>query len=287
MTVTMGEGSGSGGTDRPTGRSTTKAAGMSLPDHLRELRSRVVRSALAITVGTVVGWIYYKQIFDFLAQPINDVVEQARAQGRDVTLTITDVAGAFTLQIKVALVFGVIVSCPVWIYQLWRFITPGLHRHERRWGLLFVAVAAPLFLAGVAMAYYVLPGALGILFDFTPESVANFLPVDAYFAFFTRLVLVFGVGFLTPLLIVALNLFGVLTGKTLLGWWRGIIFGVFVFAAVGTPTADPVNLMMLAAPILILVGASLVFCFLNDRRRARKVQTSEFAQWDDDETSTL
>ena len=244
---------------------------MSLPDHLRELRSRVFKSTLAIIVGTIIGWIFYQQIFDFLAKPINDVVEEARAQGREVTLTITDVAGAFTLQIKVALVAGVILASPVWIYQLWRFVTPGLHRHERRWALLFVGIATPLFLAGVAMAYYVLPGALGILFDFTPESVANFLPVDAYFAFFTRLVLVFGVGFLTPLL----------------GWWRGIIFGVFVFAAIATPTADPVNLMMLAAPVLILVGAALIFCFINDKRRARKGASEEFAQWGDDETSPL
>lgn len=287
MTVTTSGTNNASGADRPRGRSTTKAAGMSLPDHLRELRSRVLKSALAISLGTIVGWVFYQQIFDFLAQPINDVVVEARAQGRDVTLTITDVAGAFTLQIKVALIVGVIIACPVWIYQLWRFITPGLHRHERRWALVFVGLATPLFLAGVAMAYYVLPGALGILFDFTPNSVANFLPVDAYFAFFTRLVLVFGVGFLTPLLIVALNLMGVLTGKTLLGWWRGIIFGVFVFAAIATPTADPVNLMMLAVPILVLVGASLIFCFLNDRRRAGKAETSEFAQWADDETSPL
>ena len=278
---------GTSSTDEPRGRRTTAAASMSLPDHLRELRSRVLKSALAITIGTVIGWIFYQQIFDFLAQPINEVVAQARAQGREVTLTITDVAGAFTLQMKVALVAGIILASPVWIYQLWRFITPGLHKNERRWALLFAGIATPLFLAGVVMAYVVLPGALEILFDFTPASVANYLPVDAYLSFFTRLVLVFGVGFLTPLLIVALNLFGVLTGKTLLGWWRGIIFGVFVFAAVATPTADPINLMLLALPILILVTAALVFCFLNDRRRAKRNDESEFNQWADDETSPL
>lgn len=284
MTVTM---SGTSGTSQPGGRRVGTPGNMSLPDHLRELRSRVLKSALAIVIGTTIGWIYYQQIFDFLAQPINEVVEQARAQGRDVTLTITDVAGAFTLQLKVALVTGVIIACPVWIYQLWRFVTPGLHKHERRWALLFVCIATPLFLAGVVMAYVVLPGALQILFDFTPNSVANFLPVDAYLSFFTRLVLVFGVGFLTPLLIVALNLLGILSGKTLLGWWRGIIFGVFVFAAIATPTADPINLMMLATPILILVGASLIFCFINDRRRAKRSTESEFNQWADDETSPL
>lgn len=258
---------------------------MSLPDHLRELRSRLVKSALAILLCAVVGWIFYPQIFAFLAEPINQVVAEARAAGRDVTLTITDVGGAFTLQIKVALIAGVIMASPVWIYQLWRFVTPGLHRHEKRWALGFVAIAVPLFLAGVVLAYVVMPGALAILFDFTPQSVANFLPVDAYLSFFTRLVLVFGVGFLTPLLLVALNMFGVLTGKTLAKAWRFIIFGVFVFAAIATPTADPVNLMMLAVPILLLVGAALAFCFINDRRRAKR--TVDYSQWGDDETSPL
>lgn len=260
---------------------------MSLADHLRELRSRFLKSALAIIAGAVVGWIFYEPIFNFLSEPINEVVAEARAQGRDVTLTITDVAGAFTLQLKVAAVTGLILASPVWIYQLWRFVTPGLHKHERRWAYGFAALAVPLFLAGVVMAYLVLPGALRILFDFTPESVANFLPVDTYLSFFIRLVLVFGVGFLTPLLIVGLNLFGVLTGQTLLKWWRFIIFGVFLFAAVATPTADPFNLLLLAVPILVLVGASLVFCFINDRRRAKRASESEFAQWDDDETSPL
>lgn len=279
MTVTV---SGSDDTDserRPTGGS------MTLGEHLRELRSRLVKSLLAVAVGSVVGWVFYDRIFAFLAEPINTVVTEARAQGREVTLTITDVGGAFTLQIKVALVVGVILASPVWLYQLWRFVTPGLHKHEKRWALGFVALAVPLFLAGVVMAYVVMPGALGILFNFTPESVANFLPVDAYLSFFIRLILVFGVGFLTPLLLVALNMFGVLSGKTLAKAWRFIIFGVFVFAAIATPTADPVNLMMLAVPILVLVGAALVFCFLNDRRRAKN--NVDFNQWGDDETSPL
>lgn len=261
---------------------------MTLASHLRELRSRVLKSVLAIILGGVVGWIFYQQIFDVLAAPINQVVQEARAQGREVTLTITDVAGAFTLQIKIALVAGVIIASPVWIYQLWRFITPGLHKHERRWAVGFVCLAVPLFLGGVVLSYLIMPAALGLLFDFTPQSVANFLPVDAYLSFFFRLVLVFGVAFLTPLLLVALNLFGVLTGRTLVKAWRWIIFGVFVFAALATPTADPINLLMLAGPVLILVGAAIIFCFINDRRRARKQRDEpDYSQWADDETSPL
>ncbi|MGV1036301.1 MAG: twin-arginine translocase subunit TatC [Candidatus Nanopelagicales bacterium] len=286
MTVTTGTGASSSPSGE--GRTARGNGAMSLPDHLRELRSRVLKSALAIIIGSVIGWIYYKQIFDILARPINEVVDQARAQGRDVTLTITDVAGAFTLQIKVATMTGVILASPVWIYQLWRFITPALHKHERRYAFAFVMLAAPLFLGGVALAYFLLPGALNILFNFTPDTVANFLPVDTYLSFFTRMVLVFGVGFLTPLLLVALNMFGILTGKKLASWWRFIIFGVFLFAAIATPTSDPINLMLLATPILVLVGASLVFCFANDRRRAKnKANDPDYNTWADDETSPL
>jgi len=262
---------------------------MSLPDHLRELRSRVLKSVLAIVLGSILGWVYYKPIFHFISEPIDQVVQQARAQGREVTLTITDVAGAFTLQIKVAMITGVILACPVWIYQLWRFVTPGLHKHERRYALGFAAIAVPLFLSGVVLAYFILPGALTILFNFTPDSVANYLPVDTYLSFFTRLIVVFGVGFLTPLLLVGLNMFGVLSGKKLASWWRFIIFGVFLFAAIATPTADPINLLMLALPILVLVGAALIFCFYNDRRRikAAKAKGEDYSIWSDDEISPL
>lgn len=260
---------------------------MPLADHLRELRGRLVKSLIAVAIGTVIGWHYYHQIFDFLAAPINDVVAQAQAQGRDVRLTINDVAGAFTLQIKVAAMFGFIVACPVWIYQLWRFITPGLRKNERRWALAFAAVAVPLFLGGVALAYALFPAALQIMLGFTPDEVANYLPVDTYLSFFARMVFVFGLAFLTPLILVALNIFGVLSGKTLASWWRPIVFGVFVFAAIATPTGDPINMTLLALPVLALVGAALGFCFLNDRRRARNSSEPDYSSWADDEISPL
>ncbi len=260
---------------------------MTLGDHLRELRARVLKSTLAILAGSVVGWMYYDEIFNFVAAPMKTVIAEAEARGSVAALTINDVSGAFTLQIKVALIVGVIVACPIWIYQLWRFITPGLHRRERGWMYGFIAVAVPLFLAGVVLAYEILPGALRILYGFTPETVSNLPTVDTYMSFFFRMILVFGVGFLTPLVLVALNIFNILTGRRLLSWWRFIIFGVFIFAAVATPTADPINLMILAAPILVLVAAALAFCFINDRRRARNSDEPDYAAWADDETSPL
>jgi sec-independent protein translocase protein TatC len=260
---------------------------MPLVSHLRELRTRLFKAGIAIVIGIVIGWIYYTDIFAWLERPFETVVAQARAEGRDVTLALTGVADAFVLQLQVAAVAGLVLSAPVWLYQLWRFVTPGLHRHEKYWALGFAAVATPLFLLGVALAYYVLPFGLELLFGFTPENVENIVAVDRYLSFFIRMVLVFGVGFLLPLLLVLLNFAGVLTGRRLVSWWRWIIFAVFIFGAVATPTGDPINLMLLSGPILILVAIAIGVCLLNDRRRARRGGREDFSQWGDDETSPL
>ncbi|MDP4015227.1 MAG: twin-arginine translocase subunit TatC [Candidatus Nanopelagicales bacterium] len=262
-------------------------SGMSITDHLRELRSRVVKSALAVLVGTVVGWIFYDQIFAILRAPIDSVIASAQSADKDVKLVVTGVTQAFTLQLQVSAVAGVILASPVWIYQMWRFITPGLRKREKLWTFAFVGAAVPLFLTGVFLSYWVLPKALDLLLGFTPSGVANYMPIDTYLSFFTRMVVIFGVGFLTPLILVALNIVGVLTGKRLASWWRFIIFAVFVFAAVATPTGDPITLLELALPILLLVGLALGFCFLNDKRRARRRAEPEYSDWADDETSPL
>lgn len=261
---------------------------MPLVEHLRELRSRLVKSGLAIVAGMVVGWIYYPQLFAWLSRPFENVVAQARAEGRDVTLALTGVADPFVLQVQVAAIAGLLIASPIWLYQLWRFITPGLHRHERRWAIGFVAVAVPLFAAGVGLAYTVLPFGLEILFGFTPDNVENIVSVDRYLSFFIRIVLVFGVGFLLPLMLVLLNFAGVLTGQRLLSWWRWLIFGVFIFAAVATPTGDPVNLVLLAGPMLLLLVIAVGVSLLNDRRRARRRgREADYEAWDDDEASPI
>ena len=259
---------------------------MPLIEHLRELRSRVVKASLAILVGMVVGWIYYDAIFAWLSAPFEAVVEQARAEGRDITLALTGVADPFVLQLQIAAVTGLLLSSPVWLYQLWRFVTPGLRRNERRWAIGFVAVAVPLFASGVMLAYVVLPYGLELLFGFTPQNVENIVAVDRYLSFFIRMVIVFGVGFLAPLMLVLLNFAGILTGKRLLSWWRWIIFIVFIFAAVATPTGDPINMLLLAGPILVLMVFAISICLANDKRRARKGEP-DYDEWDDDSSSPL
>lgn len=260
---------------------------MTLREHLRELRSRLIKSALAIAIGMVIGWIYYDPIYALLSEPINKVIAEEALNGRDIQVVFLGITDPFLLKLKISAMAGLVIGSPVWIYQLWRFITPGLHRNERRTAILFTMGALPLFLAGVVVAYLVLPKGLELLFGFTPGEVGNYVEVSRYLNFFLRTSLVFGLGFLTPIVIIALNLVGLLSGKRLLSWWRGIIFGVFVFAAVATPSGDPITMMVLAVPMLGLVGASVAFCFVNDARRRRRGGEPDYDNWDDDEVSPL
>lgn len=286
-TFDSGVSASSGGAD-PGGPEPGPAPGaMTLTEHLRELRGRLFKSALAIVVGMVVGWVYYDPIYAFLAEPITKVIEEAQRDGREITVVVLGVTDPFTLKLKVSAMVGLVLAGPVWLYQLWRFVTPGLLKHEKRTAYLFVGFGFPLFLAGVAVAYLVLPKGLELLFGFTPENVGNYVEVSRYLTFFLRTALVFGIGFLFPLVLVALNIVGVLSGKRLLSWWRGIIFGVFVFAAVATPSGDPITMFVLALPMLLLVGSAIAFSFLNDRRRARNAAEPDYDTWDDDETSPI
>jgi sec-independent protein translocase protein TatC len=200
---------------------------MSLREHLRELRKRLTISSVAIVFGMVVAWIFYDQIFGFLRQPVDNVVDSAQNSGRDIRLVLGGVIDAFSLQIKISLVAGMLLTSPIWLLQIWRFITPGLYRKERLWSYLFVSIAAPLFAAGAYLAYSVLPFGLQILFGFTPEGVGNYVPVDRYLTFYLRMVFVFGIGFLIPLILVILNFVGLLEAKTIISKWRSSSFVSF------------------------------------------------------------
>jgi len=258
---------------------------MSLIEHLRELRTRLFKASLAIVIGTVVAWGFYPQIFEILSQPVNVIVEQAQANGRDVRLVLGGVADAFILQIKVSVVTSMLVTSPIWIYQLWRFITPGLYRKEKLRAYLFAGVATPLFVSGAVLAYIFLPIGLNLLFGFTPLGVGNYVPVDRYLSFFLRMVLVFGISFLAPLFIVMLNIFDMLEAKAITSRWRVVVLSVFAFAAVATPTGDPVNMTLLAAPVLLLISIATFIAWLNDKRRARSRANDPVLGLSDDEAS--
>ena len=259
---------------------------MTLTEHLRELRHRMFVSFIAIAVASVIGWIYYKPIYSFLRHPADVAVAELQAQGQNVSISVIGgVGSAFGLQLKIAAYVGLVLSSPVWLYQLWRFVTPGLHRHERRWAFAFLAAAVPLFCLGIAFAYYALPKGLGVLLGFTPEKTSNIVPLGDYLTFVLRMCLFFGIGFLLPVLLILLNAAGLVSGRTLWGRWREVIFGTWVFAAVATPTGDIFNMSLLAIPIMTLIFIAMGIASLNDRRRGRGQPV--YDEWGDDETSPL
>ena len=263
---------------------------MPLAEHLRELRQRILVSMGGIAVGLVVTWIFYNPIFTFIRQPFDRVVEQAAAEGRNVELVLGGVADAFTLQLQLSALGGLLLASPLWLFQLWRFLMPGLERRERKWAYIFAITATPLFFAGSFLGWIVLPAGLDILLGFTPQGVENLIQVNRYLSFLIRVVVVFGIGFLLPFVLVMLNFAGVLTGEKILSWWRGLIVGIFLFAAIATPTGDPVNLMLLAAPMIVLVALAIGISLLNDKRRRRKGLMGESLDYrtiGDDETSPL
>lgn len=281
MAFTLRRSSRSDGTTPPPSDGT-----MPLLEHLRELRSRLFKAVLAIVVGAIGAAFFYDELFALLTDPFNDTIERlAEERDLEATLTINDVAGPFVLQLKISLVAGLVLASPVWLWQLWAFIVPGLHGHERRWSMLFAAIASPLFLAGVLLGYYVLPKGIGILLDFTPQDVSNLVEVDRYLSFILRMLLVFGVAFEIPLFVILLNLAGVVSGRALGRYRPWIVLGTFVFAAVATPSTDPISMLFLAAPMTVLFLISEVIARLVDRRRRRT--EPDYEQWDDDEASDL
>jgi sec-independent protein translocase protein TatC len=256
---------------------------MALREHLRELRRRVVRSALAILVGAVVGWFLYNQVFAGLVRPIRLI--QAQRGAAQTSINFADPAGPFNLKVQLSILTGVVLASPVWLYQFWAFITPGLTRRERRYSFAFVAAAFPLFLCGAGLAWWVLPKAMEFFNAFVPAGGSTFIAANTYFAFVTRIVLAFGVAFVLPVVLVALNLVGLLSGRTLLRQWRITVFACFLFAAIATPTPEATSMCILAGAMCLLFAVAIGICLLVDRRRARR--SEDFSNLSDDEASAL
>lgn len=252
-------------------------------DHLRELRSRLFKACLGILGGLVVCIFFADQILDFLNAPYCGYLA---AHGKDVSrcqFNAVSPIDIFLLNLRVALYAGLIISAPVWLYQLWAFIAPGLHQHERRYTYYFVGAATPLFIAGAMLAYLVVDKGMAFLMGLASAYDIT-LDIGGYFKFVTNMMLLFGFGFEFPLAVVALNLVGVVSAKRLLGWWRLAVFLCFAFAAVVTPTPDPFGMTALAIPMSLLYMGAVGVAFLNDRRRARR---DEFAALSDDEASPI
>lgn len=238
--------------------------------HLRELRKRVFKSALGVLLLAIVGWIFYNQIILKLAQPICGKNGELNDLKECTSLYVSGVLGPLNLQIKVALLVGVILAAPIWLYQIWAFVLPGLKKREKTLAFAFFVGAIPFFAAGVTLGYYILPVAIKVLLGFTPDNLTNLIRFDDYLDFVLRVILLFGIAFELPVFLLALNAAGALTGRAILKPWRVAVFLIFLFVAAFTPTGDPLTMLALALPLCALYFAAGGISLLIDKRREKK-----------------
>lgn len=245
---------------------------MSLYDHLRELRYRVLFAIIAIGLGAAFCAIFYDQLVQVLLWPLNVAKAELAVSHPELNIrpTTKSATEPFIIFMKVSAISGLVLTAPVWLYQLWAFIMPGLLANEKKWARIFVVSATPLFLAGVVSGYFLMPKAIQVLLSFTPDhqNIDNLLQVNDFLSFMIRVMLVFGASYLIPLVLLMLNMLGVITAKQMQKFRPFIIFGAFVFAAMATPSTDPFSMLGLALPLTILLLITEQIAKANDRRRA-------------------
>ena len=245
---------------------------MTLYEHLRELRYRLIVSALAIMVGMILAWFFRYDLLNILQRPYFQAIDALKVKNPDTTTLLVNInlTSPLTLSLKVSALAGAILTAPFWLYQLWAFVVPGLLAKEKKWALIFIAAATPMFVGGVIVAYIVLPKAIAVLLSFTQDGVSNLQDINAYLSFLLRLMLVFGLGFLIPLIVLMLNIVGVIKAKQMAKYRSLVIFGTFVFGAVATPSTDPFSMLAVALPMALLFLAAEVIAHVLDRRKAER-----------------
>ncbi|WP_344825254.1 twin-arginine translocase subunit TatC [Actinocorallia longicatena] len=258
---------------------------MPLLEHIRELRSRLLKALFFLLIGAIIGFLVFDQVWDFLQKPYCKLEVNKGEDAGTCGLYVTGLTAGFFVYLKIALIIGAILSSPFWLYQLWAFVAPGLHHREKRWTYIFLACAIPLFLSGAALAYFTLDKGLTILLGFTPGGVTNIVTIDSYLGYMIAMLLIFGISFELPLFVVILNLAGVLSHEKLAKHRRMIIFGLFVFAAVATPSADPFTMLALALPTVVLFLFAELIAFFHDKRKAKR--TELYDGLSDDEASVI
>jgi sec-independent protein translocase protein TatC len=261
---------------------------MTLMEHVRELRSRLFVAAIGLVVGVIIGFVVSKWVWHVLDQPYCRLpssqvrLPNGKIQCNFVVLGVGDSLG---VRLKIALWVGLFIGSPVWLYQLWAFVAPGLHRHERKWAYLFVAVAAPLFIGGGILAYFMIFHSLPWIMQAGVLGTPTQLELSAYLSFVTNMILLFGCGFEFPLLLLMLNMTGVVSARKLLSWWRVVVFLCFAFAAIATPDPGPFGMTALAGAMSFLYFVTVGIAFLSDKRKGRGREI--YAGLDDDEISPL
>ena len=247
---------------------------MTLWEHIGELRTRLFRVAFAIGIGALLGWFLYPYVLELLKHPFNEVQPNQ-------PFIATEPLQAFTLRIKMAGYIGVAIAMPVVVWQVWRFVTPGLHPHEKKYAIPFTVSSIILFIGGATLAYFVLNPTLQFLTTIGGSEIEPFYTASSYVTLIVWMMLGFGIGFEFPVLLVALQMIGVLSPKQLLKWWRQAIVVIVVIAAVITPSGDPISLIALALPMLLLYAVAIGIGALILALRKRAKRKSAEAEADD------
>lgn len=245
---------------------------MGLGGHLRELRTRLYWSALFILIGAAGGWLLFDPIYQELIRPLKTLDKDPNF---NVSVNFGTVVGAFDLRFQMAIFVGVILASPFWLYQLWRFVSPAMKKRERRYTLGFLLSASPLFLGGCAVAWYAMPTFVISMLSFTPTNAASFLSANEYILFTLRLLLVFGIAFVLPVILVFLNFLGVVSGAGIRKSWRLAIFISVLVAALATPVSDPMSMLLVAIPLILFYFLAMAIALIRDRRKVKQIADLE------------
>ena len=250
-------------------RKTNPEGKMSLGQHLVELRKRLVIGGLGVLAGSIGGWFLAELVLKYLRAPIL-VLASGHHQA---SINYPSVTSAWDVRIQVALLIGIVISSPLWLYQVFAFLVPGLNGRERRYIFGFFFTAVPLFLAGCTVGWFVLPHVITILVGFVPGQDTSIIDANYYLDFVIKLILAAGIAFVLPVFLVLLNFIGILSAKTILKGWRWAVLAITIFTAIATPAADPFTMLLLAAPMVVLYFAAWGVSALHDRAVARRTDT--------------
>jgi len=259
---------------------------MTLAEHFRELRNRLLVSALAVAAASVVGWMYYEPLFDYIMAPLEAVAAERGDALVDINFG-SSLTEPFSVQLRISLFVGILLASPVWIWQVWAFLLPGLTPREKRVAAGYFVASLPLFFAGCAAAVWAVPRAVGVLLSFTPEGAANLQDAMAYLKFITYFVVAFGLAFLLPVVMVGLNALRVLPVRAMVAGWRVALMLILVFSAFVTPDPSAWTMLALAAPMFLLYWCAVGVAALLERRRRRDDPARRWAGLSPGEASPL
>lgn len=240
---------------------------MKLSGHLREFRKRLFRSALVIIAGTVAGWYLFDYVFAALQAP---VLELAKEDNINAQVNFGSVVSAFDLRLQISFFIGLFISSPIWLYQIWAFIAPALRKREKRYSVAFILSSTPFFLTGAYFGWWLFPTFVKGLLSFTPEGSANVINAAEYILFTVRVITVFGLAFVLPVVLVLLNALGAISGKSIVKAWRPAVFVIAVIGALATPVTDPMSMFLIMIPLLGFYYLAAGIAVLNDKRKAAK-----------------